>query len=71
MCRNVSYGEMIGCDGDECPYEWFHLQCVGLTVGTRPRGKWFCPNCRHYDGPEDQEGDYRRPNPAPPVTKRE
>jgi hypothetical protein len=21
-CRNVSYGEMIGCDDDDCEIEW-------------------------------------------------
>jgi hypothetical protein len=29
-CNGVSYGDMIGCDNDECPREWFHLECVGL-----------------------------------------
>ena len=30
-CNGVSYGEMVGCDADDCSREWFHLQCVGLT----------------------------------------
>lgn len=30
-CNGVSYGEMVGCDADNCSREWFHLQCVGLT----------------------------------------
>ena len=30
-CRQVSYGEMVGCDNPECPIEWFHFECVGLT----------------------------------------
>jgi chromatin modification-related protein YNG2 len=42
-CRNVSYGEMIGCDNEQCQYEWFHLDCVGLA--EPPRGVWFCPDC--------------------------
>lgn len=42
-CRNVSYGEMIGCDNEECTNEWFHLDCVGLS--EPPRGVWFCPDC--------------------------
>lgn len=29
-CNGVSYGDMIGCDNDSCPKEWFHLECVGL-----------------------------------------
>eukprot|EP00179_Madagascaria_erythrocladioides_P010943 CAMPEP_0198364418 /NCGR_PEP_ID=MMETSP1450-20131203/153369_1 /TAXON_ID=753684 ORGANISM="Madagascaria erythrocladiodes, Strain CCMP3234" /NCGR_SAMPLE_ID=MMETSP1450 /ASSEMBLY_ACC=CAM_ASM_001115 /LENGTH=216 /DNA_ID=CAMNT_0044071845 /DNA_START=75 /DNA_END=722 /DNA_ORIENTATION=+ len=31
-CQQVSYGEMVGCDNDDCKYEWFHFQCVGLTA---------------------------------------
>ncbi|KAJ8008021.1 hypothetical protein DPEC_G00100410 [Dallia pectoralis] len=44
LCEQVSYGEMIGCDNDACPIEWFHFSCVGLTY--KPKGKWFCPKCR-------------------------
>lgn len=43
ICNQVSFGEMIACDNPECTLEWFHFQCVGLTV--RPKGKWFCPRC--------------------------
>uniref|UniRef100_A0A915L2Q1 Inhibitor of growth protein n=1 Tax=Romanomermis culicivorax TaxID=13658 RepID=A0A915L2Q1_ROMCU len=42
-CRQVSYGQMIGCDNPDCPIEWFHFNCVGLT--TKPKGKWFCAAC--------------------------
>lgn len=44
LCDQVSYGEMIGCDNDQCPIEWFHFSCVGL--GHKPKGKWYCPRCR-------------------------
>ncbi|KAG7252707.1 hypothetical protein CRUP_029097, partial [Coryphaenoides rupestris] len=44
LCDQVSYGEMIGCDNDECPIEWFHFSCVGLH--HKPKGKWYCPKCR-------------------------
>jgi inhibitor of growth protein 3 len=44
FCRQVSYGEMIGCDGENCPTEWFHLECVGLKES--PKGLWFCPDCQ-------------------------
>jgi inhibitor-of-growth protein 1 len=44
LCDQVSYGEMIGCDNDLCPIEWFHFNCVQLT--GKPKGKWFCPKCR-------------------------
>ncbi|CAF0724106.1 unnamed protein product [Brachionus calyciflorus] len=43
LCNQVSYGEMIGCDNFECPIEWFHFGCVGLT--TKPKGKWYCQQC--------------------------
>lgn len=43
LCHQVSFGEMIGCDNPDCPIEWFHFQCVGLTC--KPKGKWFCTRC--------------------------
>ena len=24
FCQRVSFGEMIGCDNEDCKYEWFH-----------------------------------------------
>ncbi|CAO3630499.1 unnamed protein product [Cunninghamella blakesleeana] len=42
-CRQVSYGEMVGCDGEHCPYEWFHMECTGLDAP--PKGEWFCKHC--------------------------
>ena len=27
----------------QCPIEWFHYGCVGLTQA--PKGKWYCPQC--------------------------
>nr|XP_026693890.1 inhibitor of growth protein 4 isoform X1 [Ciona intestinalis] len=47
LCHQVSYGEMIGCDNQDCPIEWFHFGCVGLQ--TKPKGKWFCPKCKDRD----------------------
>lgn len=43
-CRRVSFGQMVGCDNDDCKYEWFHFGCVGLA--DQPQGKWYCPDCR-------------------------
>lgn len=34
-CRQISFGEMVGCDNPECPIEWFHFECVGLTASVR------------------------------------
>lgn len=43
-CRSVSHGDMVACDNDSCPYEWFHWKCVGLT--REPVGTWYCDECR-------------------------
>lgn len=42
-CQQVSFGEMIACDNKECPIEWFHFPCVDLR--SKPKGKWYCPEC--------------------------
>ncbi|XP_075145429.1 uncharacterized protein LOC142220279 [Haematobia irritans] len=44
VCNQISFGEMILCDNDLCPIEWFHFSCVALV--SKPKGKWYCPNCR-------------------------
>ena len=38
-CNGVSYGEMVGCDDESCPREWFHLSCVGLTKAPNKNGE--------------------------------
>ncbi|KAI9208125.1 uncharacterized protein BJ171DRAFT_234887 [Polychytrium aggregatum] len=43
FCKQVSYGDMIGCDSQTCDVEWFHLDCVGLS--EPPSGEWYCPRC--------------------------
>lgn len=45
-CKRISFGEMIACENDDCPIEWFHFGCVGLTPENRPKGQWFCPDCK-------------------------
>ncbi|KAH8892036.1 hypothetical protein GQ53DRAFT_647957 [Thozetella sp. PMI_491] len=45
-CNNVSYGEMVACDADGCPREWFHLECVGLKVAPKGNAKWYCEDCK-------------------------
>uniref|UniRef100_A0A0N5AKH5 PHD-type domain-containing protein n=1 Tax=Syphacia muris TaxID=451379 RepID=A0A0N5AKH5_9BILA len=42
-CRQKSFGLMVACDNSECPFEWFHYDCVKLT--QPPKGKWYCPTC--------------------------
>lgn len=43
FCEQVSYGEMVACDNDDCVREWFHYGCVGLK--EPPVGKWYCSDC--------------------------
>jgi hypothetical protein len=43
ICEQVSWGEMVACDGVQCRREWFHYPCVGLT--EPPKGPWHCPEC--------------------------
>ncbi|RKO97496.1 hypothetical protein CXG81DRAFT_12565 [Caulochytrium protostelioides] len=45
ICNQVSFGEMIACDNEDCEIEWFHYACVGLT-GKTITGKWYCPDCQ-------------------------
>jgi hypothetical protein len=36
-CQRVSFGDMVACEADTCPIEWFHYECVGapeLQRGT-------------------------------------
>ncbi|QLG70360.1 hypothetical protein HG535_0A02990 [Zygotorulaspora mrakii] len=43
-CNQVAYGEMVGCDGENCELEWFHLPCINLD--HLPKGKWYCDDCK-------------------------
>ncbi|KAI2284999.1 hypothetical protein LOZ03_006655, partial [Ophidiomyces ophidiicola] len=45
-CNQVSFGEMVACDMDSCPREWFHLSCVGLTKPPSKSVKWYCNECK-------------------------
>lgn len=47
-CNQVSYGEMVACDGEDCEREWFHLACVNLNAP--PKGSWFCDACKKVPG---------------------
>lgn len=43
LCKQVAFGEMVACDNEDCPIEWFHYPCVNLT--RKPRNSWVCPIC--------------------------
>jgi len=44
FCQDVAYSDMVACDNLECPYEWFHFECVGLEEPS-VIGSWFCQDC--------------------------
>ncbi|EGO02227.1 hypothetical protein SERLA73DRAFT_178071 [Serpula lacrymans var. lacrymans S7.3] len=43
FCQKLSYGEMVACDNPTCPYQWFHLPCVGLKPPLPET--FFCSEC--------------------------
>lgn len=45
-CNRGSYGEMIACDNESCPREWFHLECTGLREPPDEAVKWYCDECK-------------------------
>ena len=44
-CQQGEHGDMVGCDNAECPYQWFHLECLHLHTAPKSR-IWYCPDCR-------------------------
>jgi len=52
-------GQMIGCDNDNCPRQWWSLLEVGLVPETVPTGKWFCPECRESPTDHSVPRSYR------------
>jgi hypothetical protein len=44
-CNEVSYGEMVACDNENCARQWFHLRCVGLREAPTT-AKWYCDECK-------------------------
>ena len=35
---------MIGCDNENCKYQWIHFTCVKLK--HPPKGVWYCKECK-------------------------
>lgn len=44
-CQKGEHGKMVGCDNNDCVYQWFHLECLKLKALPRS-SKWYCPDCR-------------------------
>jgi len=56
-CNEVSYGNMVACDNDDCPREWFHLACVNLDKAPLGRTKWFCSDeCKEHHAKTKTKG---------------
>lgn len=44
-CRRMSFDDMVACDNQNCPIQWFHMTCVNMTMANVPL-QWFCDRCR-------------------------
>lgn len=45
FCCKPAYGDMVGCDNDDCKRQWFHFGCVGLSRAPAEGEEWFCRDC--------------------------
>ena len=45
-CRKREYGSMTACDNEQCPHQWYHYNCVGIS--SPPEGEWYCPTCSYH-----------------------
>ncbi|OQU98116.1 hypothetical protein CLAIMM_03944 [Cladophialophora immunda] len=54
-CQGVSYGEMVACDRDDCPRQWFHLECIGLKSVPKS-AKWYCDECKEVLARSERAG---------------
>lgn len=43
LCQREAFGDMVACDNQDCPMEWFHFAC--MRIKEKPVGVWFCPPC--------------------------
>ncbi|EXJ83642.1 hypothetical protein A1O1_07266 [Capronia coronata CBS 617.96] len=46
FCNQRSYGEMVACENDDCPYQWFHTGCLNMKKVPDEDEDWYCPTCR-------------------------
>lgn len=46
VCGRDNGDDMIGCNGPNCPREWFHIGCVGLARRkVKYMSSWYCLRC--------------------------
>ena len=47
ICKqHLDNEEMVGCDGENCKIEWYHVKCVGLKQPPPEEEPWYCPDCK-------------------------
>jgi inhibitor of growth protein 3 len=46
FCHQRSYGEMVACENEDCPYQWFHTGCLNMKKVPDEDEDWYCPHCR-------------------------
>ena len=46
FCKEPDSGNMLGCENDNCPHEWYHPKCLGILEMPEKDEAWFCPDCR-------------------------
>lgn len=44
-CRGSEEGAVVACDREQCPFQWFHFECIGIRLGPPPC-QWYCPDCQ-------------------------
>lgn len=45
MCQQPDDGRpMLRCDSDDCETQWFHYDCINISVSATP-STWLCHNC--------------------------
>ncbi|KAK0543756.1 hypothetical protein OC846_005175 [Tilletia horrida] len=77
-CDDFSQGEMISCDNETCPREWFHFECVGMPPGLpaqkEAKGEeftWYCLLCKpNYKGPGHKVPPNAKFKPPPASSRR-
>lgn len=45
-CEQVSFGDMVACDNEDCPIQWFHFKCVSITEAPPDGVQWLCRDCK-------------------------
>ena len=45
FCKNERSVRMVGCDAEDCPIQWFHVDCVGFKKEEDFSELWYCEEC--------------------------